>query len=54
EHLGQPHAGEVPRLYHNNRDGTFTDVATAMGLDRIQYVMGSNYGDLDSDGYPDF
>jgi hypothetical protein len=54
EHLGQPHAGEVPRLYRNNGDGTFTDVATAMGLDRIQYVMGSNYGDLDSDGYPDF
>ena len=54
EYLGIPHAGEVPRLYRNNRDGTFTDVAVETGVDRIQYVMGSNYGDVDSDGYPDF
>jgi len=54
EHLGQPHDALVPRLYRNNRDGTFTDVAASAEIDKIQYVMGSNYGDLDSDGYPDF
>ena len=54
EHLGQPHDALVPRLYRNDRDGTFTDVAASAEIDKIQYVMGSNYGDLDSDGYPDF
>ena len=24
--LGKPYKAEVPRLYHNNHDGTFTDV----------------------------
>lgn len=44
---------EMPRLYRNNRDGTFTDVAAAQGLAQPMMVMGSNYGDLDNDGWAD-
>ena len=54
EFLGLPGQDEHPRLYHNNGDGTFTDKATEMGLDRVMYTMGSNYGDLNNDGWLDF
>jgi hypothetical protein len=40
-------------LYHNNHDGTFTNVATEKGLDKIVFSMGSNFGDIDNDGYLD-
>ena len=53
ERLGQPHQGQLPRLYRNDRDGTFTDVTAAVGLDRIMVGMGSNFGDLDNDGFLD-
>ncbi len=46
--------GERPRLYHNNRDGTFTDVAREMGIDQLLLTMGANFGDLDNDGWLDF
>jgi hypothetical protein len=46
--------GELPRLYRNQRDGTFRDVATATGLDTVLMTMGCNYGDLDNDGWLDF
>ncbi len=52
--LGLPPRSEVPRLYHNNGDGTFTDLARQAGLARITYPMGANYGDLDNDGFLDF
>ena len=51
--LGLPFQGEVPRLYRNNRDGTFTDVTKAVHLDRAILVMGANFGDLDNDGWLD-
>jgi len=56
EALGQKDAatGERPRLYHNNGDGTFTDVSRQVGLDRLLLTMGANYGDLDNDGWLDF
>jgi hypothetical protein len=54
DYLGQPHPAELPRLYRNNGDGTFADVTEAMGLKRVLYAMGSNFGDLDNDGWPDF
>jgi hypothetical protein len=56
EALGQVEQakGERPRLYHNNRDGTFTDVTRQAGLYRLLLTMGANVGDLDNDGYPDF
>lgn len=44
---------ELPRLYHNNHDGTFSDVTKVQGLDLPLMVMGSNYGDLDNDGWLD-
>jgi len=41
------------RLYHNNRNGTFTDVTAQAGLDVEMYGMGVAIGDYDNDGYPD-
>jgi hypothetical protein len=41
------------RLYHNNRDGTFTDVTKAAGLDVEMYGMGVAVGDYNNDGFPD-
>jgi hypothetical protein len=46
--------GERPRLYRNNRDGTFTDVSAEMHIDRLLLTMGANFGDLDNDGWLDF
>ncbi|MEZ5003279.1 MAG: CRTAC1 family protein [Chitinophagales bacterium] len=37
-------------LYHNNKDGTFTDVRNAMGIAENGYCRGSAYGDIDNDG----
>ncbi len=50
---GQPNNAEVPRLYRNNKDGTFADVTKEMRLDRVILAMGSNFGDLDNDGWLD-
>jgi enediyne biosynthesis protein E4 len=41
------------RLYRNNRNGTFTDVTRAAGLDIELYGMGVAVGDWDNDGYLD-
>jgi enediyne biosynthesis protein E4 len=41
------------RLFRNNRNGTFTDVTKAAGLDLELYGMGVAVGDYDNDGYPD-
>lgn len=52
---GRTISAEQSRLFRNNRDGTFTDVTARTGLDeRVIYAMGSNYGDLDNDGWLDF
>ena len=50
---GLPFSAETPRLYHNNHDGTFTDVARTSHLDRAILVMGASFGDLDNDGWLD-
>src|SRR6185369_10547919 len=54
DYLGLTTDAERPRLYHNNRDGTFSDVTRQTGLYRVLHGMGANFGDLDNDGYLDF
>ncbi len=54
DYLGMPNRGTKMKLYHNNRDGTFSDVTEAMHLNRVCPAMGHNYGDLDNDGWLDF
>jgi enediyne biosynthesis protein E4 len=41
------------RLYRNNRNGSFTDVTRAAGLDIEMYGMGVAVGDYNNDGFPD-
>ncbi len=40
-------------LYHNNRDGTFSDVTEKAGVPGNAYGMGAAVGDYDADGFPD-
>jgi hypothetical protein len=40
-------------LYHNNHDGTFTDVTDKSGLSSPCFAMGGAVGDYDNDGWPD-
>jgi hypothetical protein len=42
-----------PALYHNNRDGTFTDVTQEAGLATELYGLGCAVGDYDNDGHDD-
>ena len=41
------------RLFHNNRNGTFTDVTGKAGVQGEGYGMGVAVGDYDNDGWPD-
>src|SRR3712207_3487572 len=40
----------VSRLYRNNRNGTFTDVAEKLGVARRGWSTGASFGDYDLDG----
>jgi hypothetical protein len=51
--LGRPNGGERPRLYKNLGPQGFRDVTTEVGLGRVCLPMGSNFGDVDNDGYLD-
>ena len=42
-----------PRLYHNNRNGTFTDVAPELGITSPQTGFSCFFLDYDNDGHPD-
>ncbi len=44
-----PHAA----LFHNNHDGTFTDVAAQAGVTNDRWGFGVAIGDYDNDGWPD-
>jgi len=44
-----PHAA----LFHNNHDGTFTDVAEKAGVTNDRWGFGVAIGDFDNDGWPD-
>jgi hypothetical protein len=52
--FGKRPSGGHPRLYHNEGGGAFRDVSIAAGLTDPLLPMGSNYGDLDNDGWLDF
>lgn len=52
--LGLPALGDLPHLYHNNGNNTFTDVTEAYGVNHVSYAMGCSFGDIDNDGWPDF
>jgi enediyne biosynthesis protein E4 len=44
-----PHAA----LFHNNHDGTFTDLSAKAGVQNDRWGMGCAVADYDNDGYPD-
>jgi hypothetical protein len=51
---GHTHAGPTtPKLYHNNHDGTFTDVTRKAGLAVPMFGLGVAVGDYDNDGFDD-
>jgi hypothetical protein len=50
---GHPGKHSTLALYHNNHDGTFTDVTQKAGLAVEMYGMGVAVGDYDNDGYDD-
>lgn len=47
---GKCHLG---KLYHNNHDGTFTDVTAKSGIDHCGWGFGAAVGDYDNDGKDD-
>ena len=53
-YLGLGHNVGPLKLYKNMRNGTFKDVTTEVGLDKVFMPMGANYGDVDNDGFLDF
>lgn len=54
DYLGLDTPAQRPRLYLNQQDGTFRDATATWNLDRVFFGMGSNFGDLDNDGWLDF
>jgi ASPIC/UnbV protein/VCBS repeat protein len=52
--LGLPVRTELAKLYRGTGNGRFEDATARFNLTRPNAPMGSNFGDLDNDGYPDF
>ena len=50
---GHKSGKSFPALYHNNHDGTFTDVTHQAGLAVEMYGLGCTVGDYDNDSYDD-
>ena len=52
---GTPPPSRMPTnaLYHNNRDGTFTDMTAQSGMGKPGYAMGCAVADYDNDGHED-
>jgi hypothetical protein len=50
---GHPQGTSTLKLYHNNHNGTFTDVTVKAGLAVSMYGMGVAVGDYDNDGFDD-
>lgn len=51
--MGIPNLASKMYLFRNNHDGTFTDVSIEAGVNHSIFTMGSNFGDIDNDGYLD-
>jgi tetratricopeptide (TPR) repeat protein len=49
-----PHGTDSDCLYQGDGQGGFRDVGSEQGLVRVTQPMGSNFGDLDNDGFLDF
>jgi tetratricopeptide (TPR) repeat protein len=52
-YLGLPHNATTLKLYKNLGNGNFRDVTHEVGLDKVYMPMGSNFGDVDNDGFLD-
>jgi len=52
-YVGKPFHAETMKLYRNKHDGTFEDVTSKVGLDKVFMTMGANFGDIDNDGFLD-
>ena len=48
--VGEPNPN---RLFINNRDGTFTEMAAAWGVAEVCFGAGASVGDYNNDGWPD-
>lgn len=46
--------GGTKTLYHNNGDGTFTDVTEKSGINDTRFTTALGHGDYDNDNWPDF
>ncbi len=51
---GEAHTRMSNRLWHNVKGERFEDKTKESGLDMVFATMGSNFGDVDNDGYLDF
>jgi tetratricopeptide (TPR) repeat protein len=54
DYLGREHRGERDCLYEGDGRGGFREVAQDRKILRVSQPMGSNFGDLDNDGFLDF
>ncbi len=54
DYLGLPHGSEMDCLYQGDGRGGFLEVAAQQNLRHVTQPMGSNFGDLDNDGFLDF
>src|SRR4051812_18737786 len=50
---GRPGPETALKLYHNNQNGTFTDVTVRSGLAIPMFGLGVAVGDIDNDGFDD-
>ena len=53
-YFGMPSLLDLPHLYRGDGQGGFENVASSRNLTRLHLTMGSNFGDLDGDGWLDF
>jgi len=53
EHGEGPADGHPMRVYHNNRDGSFTEVGRQLGFNGCFGTMSGNAADFNNDGYLD-